>query len=157
MINPEVRILSVQLSLANRSTGYGRLHQHRSPFFTFTDTFSWRLWYHHAHVLMADSNTTMPFGAVLRVSLNLGSTLTLLGLFWAQLARSRQQSHKSATYMSSHVFFNTLSLVIIVFAIGSHFWEALSTSTPYQRLEDASCTAAWVSPDLDYLGAIANA
>ncbi|WAO91667.1 Hypothetical protein NCS54_00914700 [Fusarium falciforme] len=85
----------------------------------------------------------MPLGAVLRASLTLGSTLTLLALFWAQLARSRQQSHNLATYTSSHVFFNTLSLVATVFVIGSHFWEALSASTSSQRLEGASCTAAW--------------
>ncbi|KAL6353939.1 hypothetical protein LRP88_12934 [Fusarium phalaenopsidis] len=85
----------------------------------------------------------MPLGAVLRASLTLGSTLTLLALFWAQLARSRQQSHKLATYTSSHVFFNTLGLVATVFAIGSHFWEALNASTSSQRLEGASCTAAW--------------
>lgn len=96
---------------------------------------------------MADSNIAMPLGAVLRASLTLGSTLTLLALFWAQLARSRQQSHNLATYTSSHVFFNTLSLVATVFVIGSHFWEALSASTSSQRLEGASCTAAWVSPD----------
>lgn len=96
---------------------------------------------------MADSNTAMPLGVVLRASLTLGSTLVLLGLFWAQLARSRQQSHKLATYTSGHVFFNTLSLVATVFAIGSHFWEALGASTSSQRLEGASCTAAWVSPD----------
>ena len=96
---------------------------------------------------MADLNTTMPLGVALRASLTLGSTLTLLALFWAQLARSRQQSHKLATYTSSHVFFNTLGLVATVFAIGSHIWEALSASTSSQRLEGASCTVAWVSLD----------
>ncbi|KAJ4212742.1 hypothetical protein NW759_011382 [Fusarium solani] len=85
----------------------------------------------------------MPLGVALRASLTLGSTLTLLALFWAQLARSRQQSHKLATYTSSHVFFNTLGLVATVFAIGSHIWEALRASTSSQRLEGASCTVAW--------------
>ncbi|RSL41277.1 hypothetical protein CEP54_015873 [Fusarium duplospermum] len=85
----------------------------------------------------------MPFGAVLRASLTLGGTFMLLALFWAQLARSRQQSPKQATYTASHVFFNTLSLVATVFVIGSHFWGALTASTSFQLLEGVSCTAAW--------------
>ncbi|RSM08247.1 hypothetical protein CDV31_008255 [Fusarium ambrosium] len=85
----------------------------------------------------------MPLGAALRVVLTLGSTLALLALFWAQLARSRQQSPKQATYTSSHVFFNTLSFVATVLVIGSHFWEALTASTSPQLLEGVSCTAAW--------------
>ncbi|KAM5368074.1 hypothetical protein ACJZ2D_009678 [Fusarium nematophilum] len=92
---------------------------------------------------MADSNTTVPVGPILRTSLILGSTLTLLSLSWAHLARSRQESHRPAAYTSYHVFLNAANLIATAFTVGTCFWAALVTSSAHQRLEAAACTAAW--------------